>query len=347
MKKLITVILAILMLCACGVNPQEEPEKEPEIKIVDEVSYTDESGKYGFHKDGVPVTEAIFDEIVHIVKIDDDEVYIDSAEDESENIYAGKITDGTRRTIKMFFPVSTGFFERENILYYLYEKGSASLINEIPLVNFNYVGLEGYGNSLNKLMINGSHEGDLYSYIREESGWELYEMQSGGVYNAYSEVFYMTRYYWKSQCCYYGLEKPDGTVIIEPVYGNIEILPYRFVLAYDGYSRITIDDFICTYIMDFEGNVICDEYNYVDFTFVQNGKFVMRAMVTDMGGDSHWYFIDEKGNKLSEGYNQIQLVFEDDGDAKNAKVLPDTKNYDPDAEYELISIEDYIIENTQ
>ena len=359
MKKLFVLILALLLLCACGAleepvieEPQSEAEvfvpenSETEINIVDEVSYLGENGKYGFHNNGVPVTEAIFDEIIPIKKISDDEVYIDSTDEEAMGIYAGKITDGTRETLNGFSWEGTNLVERENTLYSLYEKGSDSLINEIPLFNFNYFGLEGYGNILGKFMIKGTNGGDLYEFVREEDGWKLYEMQSGGVYNAYSEVCYMTRYHWTFHKCYYGLENPDGTVIIEPVFGNLEMFPYRFVLAYDGYSRITVDDLICTYIMDFEGNVINDEYKYIKYDFVQSGKFVMIAMFTDETGDDHWYFIDEKGNKLSEGYNQIDLIFDDEGYAKEAKVLADTKNYNPDAKREIISITEYFIQNT-
>ena len=356
MKKLLALLLTLLLLCSCGVQEEpamDEPQSEAEnredspkaLNVINEVSYLGENGKYGFHKEGVPVTEAIFDEIIHIAKIDDEEIYVDASEEEAKNIFAGMITEGTRRTLT-FNWMKTEITERENTLYHLYEKGSDSLINEIPLVNFNYFGIEGYGNILNKLMIKGTHDGDLYEYVREENEWKLYEMQSGGVYNAYSEVCYMTRYHWRNYYCYYGLEKPDGTVIIEPIYGNIEMLPYRFVLAYDGYSRITIDDLVCTYIMDFEGNVISDEYNYVGYTFVGNMKFVMTAMKTDETGDSHWYFIDEKGNKLSEGYNSIELVFDDEGTAKTAKVTKDTVNYNPDAQAEEILIKEYIIENT-
>ena len=348
MKKLFLIILAIIMLCACGVQeePAENPQEKPEINLVDEVSYVGENGKYGFHNGGVPVTEAIFDEILHVKKTENDEIYIDSTDEEAMKIYAGKITDGTRETLDEFSLEGTKITERENTVYFLYEKGSDSLINEIPFYNFNFFGLEGYGNSLNKLMIKGTSNGDLYEYVREEKGWELYEMQSGGVYNAYSETCYMTRYYWRFSKCYYGLEKPDGTVIIEPIYGNIEMIPYRFVLAYDGYSRITVDDLICTYIFDFEGNVISDEYNYIRYDFTQSGKFVMIAMLTDETGDDHWYFIDEKGNKLSEGYNRIDLIYDENGCSKEAKVLPDTKNYNPDAKPEIISITEYFIQNT-
>lgn len=362
MKKLFALILALLMLCGCGLSEEpvepeteggsevsksenEEPQTEEKINIVDEVSYLGENGKYGFHREGVPVTEAVFDKITHIGKIEDGEVYIDGTEEEAQNIFAGIISEGTRRTVDTRSWEGAEISERENILYYLYEKGSGSVINETPLTNFGFIGLEGYGNSLNKLLIIGTSAGDSYKYIREKDGWELYEMQSGGVYNAYSEVFYMTRYCWRNDTFYYGLERPDGTVIIEPIYGNLEILPYMFVLAYDGYSRVTVDDFICTYIMDFDGNIICDEYNYISYTYVGQRKFVMIAMENDpVSPDAHWYFIDEKGNRLSESFNYIDIIFEDDGTAKKAKVHPDEKDYNPDAAFEEIPIEEYIIE---
>ena len=360
MKKLFLLVLALIMLCSCGVQEEpvtEEPQSEAEVSVpekvetkeietVDSVSYLGENGKYGFHNNGVPVTEPIFDAIIPIKRISDEEIYIDSTDEEANGIYAGTVTDGTRKTLDGFSWEGTNVIERENILYSLYEKGSDSLINEIPLFNFNYFGLEGYGNVLGKFMIKGTNGGDLYEFVREEDGWKLYEMQSGGVYNAYSEVCYMTRYHWTFHKCYYGLEKPDGTVIIEPVFGNLEMLPYDFVLAYDGYSRVTIDDLICTYIFDYEGNVICDEYAYVGYEFVGNMKYVMTAMLRDETGDDHWYFIDQSGNKLSESYNKIELVFDNEGTAEKAKVTADTKTYNGDAPFEEIPIENYIIRKT-
>ena len=125
MKKLFALILALLMLCSCGV--EEEPvveENNQQINIVDSVSYLGENGKYGFHNNGVPVTEAIFDAIIPIKKISDEEIYIDSTDEEANGIYAGTVTDGTRKTLDGFSWEGMNVIERENILYSLYEKGS-------------------------------------------------------------------------------------------------------------------------------------------------------------------------------------------------------------------------------
>ena len=96
MKKLLVILLALFLLCACGI---EEPQNE-ELNMIDEVSYLGENGKFGFHKDGVPVTEAIFDEIIPEGKIEHRLIYFpEISDDEIGKIYAGAITDGTRKTV--------------------------------------------------------------------------------------------------------------------------------------------------------------------------------------------------------------------------------------------------------
>ena len=81
MKKLFVLILALLLLCACGAEEEpviEEPQSEAEvfesseaetenkaeINITGEISYKGENGKIGIHKNGNPITEPVFDEII-------------------------------------------------------------------------------------------------------------------------------------------------------------------------------------------------------------------------------------------------------------------------------------------
>ena len=320
-------------------------EISSEFELVNDISYR-ENGKYGFHKDGVPVTEAVFDAIVPITKVTDDEVYVNTYElDEKdiEDLFVGIVYDGTRKSIDTIYWEGTKTFERENILYSIYQRGEDSLINETPFVNFSLNAPDSFGNSLDVLLLSGTNGGDKYDYIPTENGWKLYAKESGGVYNAYSEICYLTKYYWQGSTCYYGLEKPDGTVIIEPIYGRIDMLPYKFVLAYDGWSNQTMEDLICTYMYDFEGNVICDDYKYIKYEFVSQGKFVVIAVDSDY----NWFFIDPTGKKLSESYGRIELVYDENttGTTK-AKAYTKGDGYYPDGEYTEISIKDYIIYNS-
>ena len=378
MKKLIALFLVLLLFCSCGAQeepvadeqeepvsesseseeeipgepeisePSAEPENEnPEEIIIEadsEISYIGENGKLGFCSGGVPVTEAIFDRIVQINDIEDDEVHIHCTYEESKKVYAGIIADGTRKTIGTNASGWAQTEERENVLYYLFEKGSDSLINEVPLVNFYYTGIDGYGNSLNRILVSGTNDGDLYEYIREESGWGLYQMQSGGVYYAYNEDYSFTQYYWKSGEKRYGLETPDGKIIIEPIYASQpKKINDRFIV-YDGYPSIHPDDIVRTFIMDIKGNIICDEYDYIT-VFSWNGRFILIASKND-GGDYHEWLIDLDGNKLSESYNRIEPVEAEDNRGRfyyvGLEVWEDKPSFNFGDATEIIPIEEYM-----
>ena len=319
-----------------------------EMELVTNVAYR-QNGKYGFHNGGVPVTEAIYDEIVPIHKVGDDEVYVNTyevAKKDMADLFVGIYTDGTRETIDFSNWQSIKTIKKTNTLYSIYQAGSDSLINDIPFMNFNLNAPNSWGNSLHVVLLSGTNGGDRYDYIPTENGWKLYQMQSGGVYNAYSEKCYFTKYYWSPSALRYGLIKPDDSVILEPVYHKIDMVPHMFILAYDGYSSQTMDDVNCTYMYDFDGNLIC-AYDYIKYEFVQSGRFVILAMDTDDNGDTHWWFIDETGKKLSESYNLITINYDEDSkgnlNKKTATVYADTELFNPDAKTEEIPIKDYVI----
>ena len=93
MKKLFVLIFALLMLCSCGVEEPVVEENNQQISIADSVFYLGENGKYGFHNNGVPVTEPIFDEIIPQGKIEHRFIYFPSeTSSEIGKIYAGAIT---------------------------------------------------------------------------------------------------------------------------------------------------------------------------------------------------------------------------------------------------------------
>ena len=69
-----------------------------------------------------------------------------------------------------------------------------------------------------------------------------------------------------------------------------------------------MEDIANTYIFDFEGNIISDEYVYIKHGISENRKFVLAAEKIGDDNRINSWFIDEKGNKLSEMYNGIMLI---------------------------------------
>ena len=314
MKKTISLLLTVLMLCSCSAEkpaediPQTE-EKEEKIEIIDEVSYTDENGKFGFHKDGTPVTEAIYDKILPVKEIKGGHrVYVgfDETED-GKKIYAGTITDGKRKAVECDWENGAHYVEEKNTLYWFYESGSEALINEAPLANFSFIPPDDLGNDTENLIIRGTFDGDSYAYIKNSDGiWELYEKESA-VYRKYMDLFYIVSYYWSWGGERFGIAALDGSMIIEPIYYFGEYHINGKLLFYDSFSSTVYADVIKTYITDLEGNVICDEYDYIWRRIPEPGKFILIANGKDDEGGG-WWFVDDFGNKLSEKFDYIEAV---------------------------------------
>lgn len=369
MKKLIAAVLVfMLVLAACSNGAQTEipPESEPEvpekaensepmentestenseIEIIDEVSYKNKNGKFGFHKNGVPITEPIFDEITAINKIDAEKgamVFTETA----SNIYAGIITDGTRKEVKLDWEKGAQLTEAPNILYTLYQSGDDFVINETPLSKFGFYEPGDYGTAIDDNLIIGVHEGDYYEYQQKKDGsWKLRTKDSGGVYYAYNEDFYFTRYHWNLFACRYGLVTPDGKTILEPIFACQPELINDYFIVYDGYPSMHQDDIVRTVIVDKKGNIINDEYDFITITS-WNGRFLLIAQKSDETGDNHVWFIDENGEKLSKSYNRIEPIsdpYNKEGDIyKTAKVWPDKVNFNIDDETEIIPTDEFV-----
>ena len=308
MKKLFALFLALLMLCACGME-EELVIEEPEINLVDEVSYLGENGKYGFHNSGVPVTEAIFDEIIPQGKIEHRFIYFpEASSSEIGKIYAGAVTEGTRKSVDHGEFGGTVLVEEPNTNYILYEKGSDSVINEIPLSNFSLMRPNSYENYSDSCFVKGAFEGDRYEYKRKSNGeWELYTKESGDVsFWMEGKPQYVT-YFWSWIFDGHGIADNEGNIILEPIYSEIKIVNDS-VIAYDGYGSTIMEDIRQTYIFDFGGNLISDEYMYIKLGIPESRKFIIAAEKIGEDGRNNTWFIDEKGNKLSEMYNGIMFI---------------------------------------
>lgn len=330
-------------------KPAEKPEntETAEPQITDGVSYKDENGKFGFQKNGTPITEAIFDEITVITKIDADKGAMVFTESESADIiYAGIVTDGTRKEVELDWEKGAQLTEAPNILYTLYQAGDDFVINETPLSKFGFFEPGSYGNALADNLIIGVHEGDYYEYQQnKDKSWKLRTKDSGGVYYAYNEDFYFTQYHWNLFELRHGLVAPDGKTILEPIYADQPKRINDYFIVYDGYPSIHPDDIVRTLIIDKKGNIINDEYNFVTVTS-WDGKFLLTATKIDEKGRRKEWFIDPNGKKLSESYDQIDLVTTVDSRGRvyynSAEVLPDNENFNPYAETEIIPTEVFV-----
>ncbi|MBQ6877248.1 MAG: WG repeat-containing protein [Oscillospiraceae bacterium] len=319
-------------------------------KLIEDVSYLGENGKFGFQKEGSTVTEPIFNEIIPMQDmINGHFCYVGAErEDFSGKYFVGRITDGTRKIIEYRWEKGTYYAEGPNNFYHIFDAENGSLINEMPFENFSFLVPGEWGNSLGCNVLKGVLKGDLYEYTPMESGkWELRTKESGGVYMAAEEDFLRTRYYWSASILLYGAVDSDGRTILEPIYSIIDRTIPGVVLAYDGFGSEYPDDMMVTYIMDKNGNVICDEYDYIKIRHVESGKFVLIASVYDNKGENHFWFIDKEGNKLSESYGGISIsdYYDDYGRLRceTAKVYPDSEGGIQKDEYEEIPIEKFVL----
>ena len=346
MKKLLALIFALLMLCAC--NVQEEPVDENPgggIKIENSVSYLGENGKHGFHSEGVPITEAEFDAILKLDGYlgDFSEFIYTGAHEEGalEEFYVGIKIDGTRKAVGFEWDKGTFYTEEKNHLHWVYSSGQKAFINEIPFEEFNILAPNGFGNGRPFMVISGSNGGDYYEYAKNSEGeWELYYKESGGVYSENYGLYFTKQYYngW-----FYGAEDSEGNVVVEPIYSLVDPVLADRLLVYSGFSGYAYEDDVAkTYIMDFSGNVICDDYIYIKYGVPERQKYVLAAGGFDEEGNHGWWFIDGDGNKLSERFESIRFISEymtdEEGLGGNYQSKAEVTK---DGETEIILTEDY------
>ncbi|MBQ4643638.1 MAG: hypothetical protein IJB66_05365 [Oscillospiraceae bacterium] len=354
MKKLLALILALLMLCACGAEEEtiDNPQNE-ELNVVSEVSYLGENGKYGFHKEGVPVTEAIFDEIVTAKDIYGAMTYtyeIDYENYLGTEIFAGIITEGIRAKYETDWETGAFLSEEPNSEYILFDKNSAKIINSEPLSNFYFLSPQGFKNSTDSWIITGTHNGDLFEFFLDgNGGWKLGTKISGGI--KYCEENYnVTQYYWSPFCLKYGMEDKEGSTILEPVYRNVPECFGEYFLVSEGDGNSAMEDILRTSIFDIEGNLICGDFSYIDFECVEDGKYsggvyeegkyIAKAAVYE-NGNYFWWFIGKKGEKLSEKFESISLnIYRDEKGRKRCE----TANVIVNGEEKEIRIDEYVLD---
>ncbi|MBR3610916.1 MAG: hypothetical protein IKL57_05560 [Oscillospiraceae bacterium] len=320
MKKLFALILALLLLCSCGAREEaitEKPQSEPNVPesaekmvIVNSAAYKGKNGKFGFHKGKNAVTEAVFEEILPVTEIKDDEVQAwGLKENGGFDIYAGIVTKGTRKAYNTDME-GVFFDEVQNSFYTLYDSEKGVIINEVPLQTVYFEEPHSWGNGLDSWKLAGTNEGSLYEYIPTEKGWELHSKESAGTVYAGDE-YDDIRYYWNPYLLRYGIADKKGNIIAEPInYERAEYLNGNFLLR-EADGNLDMDSCLRAKIYDSEWNLIND-----DFVLISAYYFEGKCLIVGYERTEDWkynqYFIDENGNKLSESCDSIDLIFEYD-----------------------------------
>ena len=322
MKKLLTLILALLMLCSCGVQEEpvtEEPQSEAEVSASESSeAEPEEWPKVSIKNSGkFPAEETVFEDGSKIIRILDSEGNQIGVDYKNLRFlgetplcqYAGEI-DG--KTTRLFYDENGDPYAEEiDATYYYILDG-----NGYPVVNraFESFDIEPGAD----ITLRGISEGGLYDYSEEDGKLnpvyfdEAFEEDWG---NGFSH----TGYFYNNGGWHYGIKK-NGEVLYDNIY--IGILPYfgdRFWLwleCENGDNKHLIGDE--------NGNIICDKFESFGWNPVSEEKCIGTASVGrqdrgeyartfDENGEpmpEGMWFIDKDGNILSERFEYIELIFD-------------------------------------
>lgn len=328
MKKLFALLLTLLMLCSCGAEEEpviEEPQSEEEvsesseaetenkaeINITGEISYKGENGKIGIHKNGNPVTEPVFDEIIECER-----------EFNGKKIYEVLVTDGKRKEFVADPKKGPYLMDFPNTLHYLFDE-NGNQINEKPLSEYYIMEPYSFGNGTYDWFVEGTYEGDYYLYsVKKDGTYYLHTKYSAGtdsiMGNSLGEELIQTEYYWGTNSHKYGVTDMEGNVILDNLYLRIDNTGRNDLMyAYVGWSFQTADE-VRVEIYDFDGNLISDEYNYIQRIMQEDGYFLVANCFGENAGEvcydengnpyeAGYWFVDDRGNKLSERFEHIEV----------------------------------------
>lgn len=304
MKKLIAAVLIfVLVLTACSNDipnehrddlisekPQEEqmePE-EPQEKPKEEQEQTEENE--------IPLEAEFLGELG------------------GEKLFAVEVSKETRPH-RFFDEDGRQYLKDTEITIYDIIDAAGNKILPHPVDDHYFSELGDMGND-DEYLLFCTYNGDRYEY-KQENGYTLKLHKKGGPTGEYLNGFEITEYYYEEVYMHgRGLNNPDGSVFIEPIFLRIEA-PFedRFMLLY-GTSPQAIE---CTgtEIIDLEGNLICDNYSYVHYYHLDDGSYIGVAhcmqgevMCRDENGklyEEGCWLVDKNGNKVSEKYESAMI----------------------------------------
>ena len=316
MKKLLALILAFLMLCACAAQEEpiiEEPieeTSEPEIEF-----FTAANGKSGAKLDG----EVIIEPEYSVLELYDDFIlakneyvfrlfgydgvqrgfdydYFRYDWDTDIYRYVGVIAVGGMMKIEInekFEPVAK---ETDGEKHYLIDKEGYPLI-DVPLESYEI--WPDYTEE-GTIEILGSADGNYYHAKITGSGKDrkvdLEEIKPEPYVDEFGYEHTQYQYYPIGRM-QHGLNI-NGEVFLEPIYNGIDV-PFkdRMILWYASFEQCLE----CGYckIIDLDKNVLSDEFNCIQFGELEDGWYI--GIARSAGEMSEDKICDKNGNPMEKG----------------------------------------------
>lgn len=319
MKKIFVLILALLMLCACGT--QEEPigEQQSGIEIVQKPEASDSETTDEQKTPDVPeVTETAEPEITELEKnpLDSGAVFVGKLA--GKDIYALEVSK-TTKPHRLFDEDQKQYLANAEKTFYklLDSEGKEIVPHLIESYDLFVPGSMGNDGENHLYCL---YEGDFYIYDAEND-FELIRVNKSGPTGEFLNGFEVTLQYWDVLYPYSvgkGLNRPDGSVFLEPIYQRIEApFPDRFLAEYGVVSQAV--ECFATDIIDLKGNVLSDCFNTVEYYFLDDGSYIgigryygTELICRDESGNEYEkgnWFIDKDGNKISENFAELSVEY--------------------------------------
>ena len=320
MKKLLALILALLMLCACTVQeepitekPQEEPKEEPSEPEIE--FFTAANGKSGAKLDG----EVIIEPEYSVLELYDDFIlakneyvfrlfgydgvqrgfdydYFRYDWDTDIYRYVGVIAVGGMMKIEINEKFEPTAKETDGEKHYLIDKEGYPLI-DVPLESYEI--WPDYTEE-GTIEILGSADGNYYHAKITGSGKDRKVDLEETKPEPYVDEFG----YEHTQYQYYPIGKMqhglniNGEVFLEPIYNGIDV-PFkdRMILWFASFEQCLE----CGYckIIDLDKNVLSDEFNCIQFGELEDGWYI--GIARSAGDMSEDKICDKNGNPMEKG----------------------------------------------
>ncbi len=286
MKKLFVLILALLLLCSCGIEEETAIDEQTEEPLRDEIEiFESGDGKFGISRGKEILAEPVYDSI-EPAKGDDAAFYN----------YKAFISEGTGLFLEEGGKHLYSVFEKPVEKFYLLDsEGKPILDIAFEETELSFM-LDENGNEI-PYWITGLSEGDFYRYEYDEGKPVLsYKDEKGETEADFG--------YTLTHCMYgiydtmkYGV-KLGEKVIAETVADRIEIPLEDRIILYYGPTWQAFECGKCL-LIDAEGNVLSDRFNRIEFVTFEDGSYVGIGFTAGSRAEEPTF--DEKGERMPGG----------------------------------------------